>query len=308
MDQVSFLSVSGDYAQQRLDNFLLRHLKGVPKSRIYRLIRRGEVRVNKKRCKPEQRLEAGDTVRIPPIRQGEKREIALNKGSLAYLEACVLYEDSDLLVVDKPAGLASHGGSGLHYGLIEGLRALRPPGTYLELAHRIDKPTSGCLLIAKKPSLLKAIHEQWVQGKVEKAYDLLVYGKWPKHLTYVDAPLLKIAQKNGSRYIQVSEKGKTALTAFHVQKCYRATTLLEAQLHTGRTHQIRVHALHGGCPIVGDERYYTEASAAYGKKKGVKRLYLHAKRIKIHLEGWSQTLCFTSEKTFELPTQCLELK
>lgn len=307
MNEVSFLSVSTNYTGQRLDNFLVRNLKGVPKSRIYRLIRRGEVRINKKRCKPDQRLKAGDNVRIPPIRQGEKGEISIDRHGIAYLEGCILYEDSDLLVIDKPAGLAAHGGSGLHYGLIEALRALRPKEAYLELAHRIDKPTSGCLLIAKKPSLLKAIHEQWVKGKVEKTYDLLVYGKWPRHLTYVDAHLLKVHQKSGARTVEVNEKGKAALTAFHIQERYKDTTLLEAQLHTGRTHQIRVHALHAGFPIVGDHRYSTEASRAYAEGVDAKGLCLHAKRIKINLEGWSQALCFETEKRFDSPTKGIKV-
>ncbi|MHA7840707.1 MAG: RluA family pseudouridine synthase [Gammaproteobacteria bacterium] len=306
MNQVSFLSVSADYVGQRLDNFLIRNLKGVPKSHIYRLIRRGEVRINKKRCKPEQRLEFGDSVRIPPIRQGDKGEVSIHHDAIVYLEECILYEDNDLLVVNKPAGLATHGGTGLHYGLIEALRILRPKQSYLELAHRIDKPTSGCLLIAKKPSLLKAIHEQWTQGKVEKHYDLLVYGKWPKHLTYVDAPLLKIQQKGGGHKVQVSEKGKSSLTAFHVQQRYKKTTLLEAHLHTGRTHQIRVHAYHAGFPIVGDERYYTTASMAYDKQANYKRLCLHAKRIKITLEGWSQPLCFEVEANFLPPSSSVD--
>lgn len=283
VNQVSFCTVSPHYEGQRLDNFLFRHLKGVPHDHIYRAIRKGEVRVNKKRCKPIQRLQVQDEIRIPPLRQSisQQNEIAAN--NVNYLESCILYEDKDILAINKPAGLAVHGGSGLSYGVIEALRALRPKQSYLELAHRLDKPTSGCLLIAKKPSVLKVIQQEWKQGKVEKRYDLLVYGHWPEKLRRVDAPLLKITGDNLTHRVKVNSQGKSALTLFYIRERYQNTTLLEAHLKTGRTHQIRVHAAHKGYPIVGDERYGSQASQLYAQTMQCHQLCLHAKYLKIHL-------------------------
>lgn len=276
---VRLVDISDDQAGQRVDNFLLARLKGVPKSHIYRLLRKGEVRVNKGRIKPEYRLKAGDTVRIPPVRQAESAPLPTPGAGLRQLLAnSVLYEDSDLLVIDKPAGLAVHGGSGVDLGLIEALRAARDE-PFLELVHRLDKGTSGCLLVAKKRSALRSLQTQLREGLVKKTYLALVLGGWPKGLETVDAPLLKQNLPSGDNVVRPHVSGKNSVTHFRVLKRYANATLLEVDLETGRTHQIRVHSQMSGYPLVGDDKYGDDDPNRQARRRGLKRMFLHAHRL-----------------------------
>jgi 23S rRNA pseudouridine955/2504/2580 synthase len=274
---VQRLHISPAQAGQRIDNFLLRHLKGVPKSRIYRLLRKGEVRVNKGRIKPEYRLKTGDQVRIPPVRVSDSAPPAAPDGwTMEALADAVLYEDERLLVINKPAGMAVHGGSGQRYGVIEALRCLRPEAPYLELVHRLDRDTSGCLMIAKRRSELRMLHELLRQGGVDKHYLLLAQGDWSRGPHRVSAPLRKNLLRSGERVVRVDENGKPALTHFRFLESYGGASLMEADLRTGRTHQIRVHAAHAGHPLAGDEKYGDTEFNRIMRKLGLKRLFLHA--------------------------------
>jgi len=274
---VQWLDISAEQAGQRIDNFLLRVLKGVPKSRVYRLLRKGEVRVNKGRIGPEYRLQSGDKVRIPPVRVAEPPAGAPPPDAvLERLADAVIYEDERLLVLDKPAGIAVHGGSGLDYGVIEGLRALRPQAPYLELVHRLDRETSGCLMIAKKRSELRSLHELLRSGAIRKRYLLLVMGDWRNGPWKVDAALKKNQLSGGERIVRVDPTGKAALTRFRHLETYPGASLMEADLGTGRTHQIRVHAAHAGHPLAGDEKYGDPRFNRRLRELGLKRLFLHA--------------------------------
>ncbi len=277
---VRFVEVTEDHADQRIDNFLLRELKGVPKSYVYRILRRGEVRVNKGRIRANYRLQPGDQVRIPPVRLAEKEQKPPpGMRLLERLEQSVLYEDKRLLVLNKPSGVAVHGGSGLNHGVIEALRVLRPEEKQLELVHRLDRDTSGCLLIAKRRSALRTLHELLRTNRVDKRYIALVKGRWEKSKARVDAPLRKNTLQGGERVVRVDPEGKEALTEFYVRERYRDTTLVEARLMTGRTHQIRVHLAHLGTPILGDPKYGNDAANRDMKALGLKRLFLHAESI-----------------------------
>ena len=274
---VQWLDISAEQAGQRIDNFLLRILKGVPKSRVYRLLRKGEVRVNKGRIGPQYRLQSGDQVRIPPVRVAESPAGAPPPDAvLERLADAVIYEDERLLVLDKPAGIAVHGGSGLDYGVIEGLRALRPQAPYLELVHRLDRETSGCLMIAKKRSELRSLHDLLRGGAVRKRYLLLAMGDWRQGPWKVDAPLKKNQFSGGERIVRVDPEGKAALTRFRHLESYAGASLMEADLGTGRTHQIRVHAAHAGHPLAGDEKYGDPRFNRRLRELGLKRLFLHA--------------------------------
>lgn len=276
---VRFFDVSADEAGQRIDNFLLARIKGVPKSRIYRLVRRGEVRVNKGRIKPEYRVCAGDRVRVPPIRQAETAVAAApGAGLRALLDNSLLMETDDLLVVNKPAGLAVHGGSGISLGLIEALRAARSD-PFLELVHRLDRGTSGCLLVARKRRALKDLQRQLRDGQVGKTYVALVLGSWPKGLDRIDAPLRKSTLGSGERIVRPDVEGKQAITHFRVLRRFAAATLLEIGLETGRTHQIRVHCQLAGRPLVGDDKYGRDDDNKYFRSLGLKRMFLHAHRL-----------------------------
>lgn len=267
-------------AGQRIDNFLLTQLKGVPKSRIYRILRKGEVRVNRGRIKPDYRLQAGDSIRIPPLRLTPKPAAPRPaEHILAEVEASILYEDKLFLILNKPSGLAVHGGSGLSYGLIEALRALRPDAPFLELGHRLDRETSGVLVIAKRRSALRAFHAQLREGGMEKRYLALVKGRWRGGERRVEAPLRKNQLSSGERIVRVSADGKPALTLFRPVTIYSSATLLEAELITGRTHQVRVHAAHCGHPIAGDEKYGDENFNRQMAALGLKRLFLHARSL-----------------------------
>jgi 23S rRNA pseudouridine955/2504/2580 synthase len=273
---VQWLEISSELAGQRIDNFLLRHLKGVPKSRIYRLLRKGEVRVNRARKGPDYRLQAGDELRIPPVRRAERKPGAPSAAGLERLSSCIVYEDDRLLVLDKPSGMAVHGGSGQRFGVIEGLRALRPKAPFLELVHRLDRDTSGCLMVAKKRSELRAVHELLRSGAVKKKYLLLAWGDWSQGPYDIEAPLKKNQLQGGERLVVVNPEGKQAHTQFRFLDAYPHASMMEAELKTGRTHQIRVHALHAGHPLAGDPKYGDRNWNAILRQQGLKRLFLHA--------------------------------
>ncbi|MGS2720054.1 23S rRNA pseudouridine(955/2504/2580) synthase RluC [Paraglaciecola aestuariivivens] len=275
--KVQFVDIDPSLEGQRIDNYLRTFLKGVPKSLIYRILRKGEVRVNKKRVKPEYKLKANDQLRIPPIRVSEPTELpSTNLDKVSVLEHCILFEDDWLIVLNKPSGTAVHGGSGLSFGVIEALRALRPQQKFLELVHRLDRDTSGCLLVAKKRSALKVLHEQLRDKKVDKRYQALVAGEWAANRFKVKAPLLKNTLKSGERVVLVDEEGKPSETRYRVLESFAQGTLVEASPITGRTHQIRVHCLHAGHPIGGDNRYGDQAFDELAKQRGLNRLFLHA--------------------------------
>ncbi len=271
---------------QRIDNFLLRRLKGVPRSVIYRILRRGEVRVNARRVGPDYRLAAGDQVRVPPVRVAAERPAPQPGGAVAAaLQAAILYEDERLLIVNKPAGLAVHGGSGVSYGVIEALRALRPQDRELELVHRLDRDTSGCLMLAKRRSLLRLLHALQRDGRVEKRYLALLAGRWRRGTARVDAPLRKSVLQGGERMVRVAADGKEAVTELRVVERFADSTLVEAVLVTGRTHQIRVHAAHLGTPILGDAKYGGAQANRRCRDLGLRRLFLHASALAIHWPG-----------------------
>ncbi len=287
-DKVSYVTVTADAAGQRLDNFLLRLARGVPKSHIYRVVRSGEVRVNKARATVDQRLEEGDELRIPPMRTATPASAGTPppRGDVPP----VLFEDEHLLVVDKPAGLAAHGGSGIAHGLIERVRAARPHQPFLELAHRLDRETSGILLLAKSRKALVALHAMLREGRVEKRYLALVAGDWVNDRQHVKLPLTKYTTREGERRVVVDEEGgQPSHTIFNLQARLRsgseAFSLLEAELKTGRTHQIRVHLSHLGFPIVGDDKYgdfdlnKRVARGEFGVRLG--RMFLHAARTRL---------------------------
>ena len=285
-DSVRFLRIDASAEGQRVDNFLLRELKGVPKSHIYRLLRKGEVRVNKGRIKPEYKLQAGDELRVPPIRMAEPdAPPTVSRGLGEHLESAILFEDDALLVVNKPSGLAVHGGSGVSFGLIEALRALRPQAKFLELVHRLDRDTSGCIMVAKKRSALLKLHEALRGDGVDKRYLALVAGEWPAHKGRVEAPLEKNTLRSGERVVRVSANGKAALTEFRVVERFPQVTLVEARPITGRTHQIRVHAQFAGYPLACDDKYGDKAADARFRELGLNRLFLHAKSLSIEWQG-----------------------
>lgn len=276
---VTYILATADDAGQRLDNFLIKNLKGVPKSMIYRIIRSGEIRVNKGRVKPSSRIEANDSVRIPPIRRDAITENPAANPSHAALDsvaAAIIHEDSSLLVLNKPSGFAVHGGSGLNYGLIEALRVLRPNAPYLELVHRLDRDTSGCILIAKKRSRLRTLHQLLRANTMDKRYLLLVEGEVSWQTKRVDIALAKNILQSGERMVFADPNGKHALTHFSALAKGNGFSLLEARLETGRTHQIRVHCAASGFPICGDDKYGNRQLNRELDKKGLKRLFLHA--------------------------------
>jgi 23S rRNA pseudouridine955/2504/2580 synthase len=268
---VRLREVAGEEAGQRLDNYLLRVLKGVPRSRVYRLLRRGEVRVNSRRVAADYRLQAGDRVRIPPVRRAPAPPRAAGAGAAVAL----LYEDERLLVLDKAAGSAVHGGSGVRLGLIDQLRAARPQAPFLELAHRLDRDTSGCLMVAKKRSALRALHALLREGKVEKRYLALVAGDW-SNAGLVDVALDTSHRRGGERVVRVNAQGKAAASRFRAVERLRGATLVEVQTLSGRTHQIRVHAAHAGHPLAGDAKYGDAQFNALARSLGLRRLFLHA--------------------------------
>ena len=272
------LRIDDELAGQRIDNFLRRELPGLPKGRLYRILRKGEVRVNGGRVRADYRLQAGDEVRVPPARINAA-PAAVPPGKLDEIERMVIFEDKRLLVIIKPGGLAVHGGSGISHGAIELVRAARPELRDLSLVHRIDRETSGCLVMAKKRSALRELHELFRKGRVEKNYLALVLGDWQLGEQLVDAPLLVEHRKKGERHVVVSGAGKPAQTRMKLSRTFGKYSLLQCQPLTGRTHQIRVHAAHAGHPILGDERYGDEEANSVARQRGLKRLFLHAQSI-----------------------------
>jgi 23S rRNA pseudouridine955/2504/2580 synthase len=276
-DSVTWLEIDEGAAGQRIDNFLLRQLKGVPKSHIYRILRSGEVRVNSGRVDATCRLEVGDKVRVPPIRLAAQSEAGGK--TVGQFSGTILFEDDALLVVDKPAGTAVHGGSGVSHGVIEQLRHARPDLRFLELVHRLDKETSGVLLLAKKRSALTKLHAMMRDGQVEKHYFVLVKGHWHNQRQHVKLPLYKFLTESGERRVMVSEDGQASHTIFTLENAWTDFSLLDAELKTGRTHQIRVHLAHLGYPIAGDDKYGDFPLNKQLAKQGLKRMFLHAHRI-----------------------------
>lgn len=265
---------------QRLDNFLLRLLKGVPKTHVYRVIRSGEVRVNKGRAQADTRVATGDVVRVPPVRVAEKA--ADTAPAPPPREFPVLFEDEHLLAVDKPAGVAVHGGSGVSFGVIEQLRRARPDARFLELVHRLDKETSGVLLLAKKRSALTRLQDQFRERDTHKVYGAIVFGDWPRSLKVVDLPLLKGVDAAGERHVRVvaHEQARRSISLVKVVKAAQGLSLLDVTIKTGRTHQIRVHLAHHGHPIVGDPKYGDFArNKALARERGFARMALHARHI-----------------------------
>lgn len=292
-DSVSLIAIAEHEAGQRLDNYLIKILKGVPKSHIHRIIRAGEVRLNKKRCKPDSRIQAGDMLRIPPVRTAEKQRPSESRTpSAPAREFDIVYEDDALLVVNKPSGVAVHGGSGVSFGVIEQIRRARPDARYLELVHRLDKDTSGLLMIAKKRSALVKLHEAIRNDHPKKIYLALGVGKLPDDSFHVKLPLFKYTGAQGEKMVRVSEDGQSAHTIFRVlnrfsdgllhQVGLSHLTLVRATLKTGRTHQIRVHLQSQNCPIAGDERYGDYQANRRLQKLGLKRMFLHASEL--HLD------------------------
>jgi 23S rRNA pseudouridine955/2504/2580 synthase len=280
---VHTVEVPEDREGQRIDNFLTARLKGVPKSLVYRLLRTGQVRVNGKRAKPDHRLAAGDAVRIPPVRTAERADPgAPPAGQAARVEAAILAEDRDFLVIDKPAGVASHGGSGVSFGAIELLRSARPRDS-LELVHRLDRDTSGVLVLAKKRSALTALQAEIREGRVEKRYLALLMGTLPQQRLSVDAPLRKSVLQGGERMVRVDEDGKPSRSRFSEVERFGNATLAEIAIETGRTHQIRVHSAHIGHPVAGDEKYGDKDFNRAMRGAGLKRLFLHAARFEFSI-------------------------
>lgn len=279
-ESVTFIKVDESSEGQRIDNFLARHLKGVPKSHLYRIIRSGEVRVNKGRAEASRKLVLGDEVRIPPIRVSESvpKIATLPRGGIRLLDH-VLYRDDAIIILNKPAGMAVHGGSGVSLGVIEQLRLELPECRFLELAHRLDRETSGALILACKRSALVKLHDIFRENRVSKRYLALVNGQWKGPVQHVKVALHKYLNADGERRVMVSADGKAAHTIFRLRESWPDYTLLEAELKSGRTHQIRVHLAHLGFPIAGDDKYGDFARNRELAKNGLKRMFLHAWRV-----------------------------
>jgi len=301
---VRLLTVDADSAGQRLDNFLLRLLKGVPKTHVYRVIRSGEVRVNRGRAGADTRVAAGDLVRVPPVRVAAPRRS--DEAALAPArEFPVLFEDELLLAIDKPAGVAVHGGSGVSSGVIEQLRRARPGQRFLELVHRLDKETSGVLLLAKKRSALTSLQDQFRERDTHKVYAALVWGQWPKSLKVIDQPLLKTTDAAGERHVRVvspaHEQARRSITLVRLGAQLPGAALLDVTLKTGRTHQIRVHLAHAGHAIVGDPKYGDfAANKAFARRWGFGRMFLHARELGFDHPGTGERLRLVSP----LPAEC----
>lgn len=287
---------------QRIDNFLTRILKGVPRSLIYRILRTGEVRVNGGRVKPEHRLKAGDRVRLPPLQQKpEKESLAPSKSLREFIAAAVIHEDRDLIVLNKPAGVAVHGGSGLSFGVIEALRAMHPQLKELELVHRLDRDTSGCLLIAKRRAVLRELHATLREREMEKRYLALVCGRWPYGKKTIDLPLKTNLKQGGERVVKVHAQGQHAITTFEPKRHFaKLATLLDVSIGTGRTHQIRVHAAHAGYPVAGDEKYGDREKDAKLKPYGLSRMFLHAHSLTFTRREAAQPFTITAALPPEL--------
>ena len=300
---VKWLVVDEESAGQRLDNFLMRHLKGVPKTHVYRIIRSGEVRINKGRCSADSRVEAGDEIRVPPVRMSDKVAEKAARPAPAR-EFPPLLEDDHLLAIDKPAGVAVHGGSGVSFGVIEQLRQARPQARLLELVHRLDRETSGILLVAKKRSALKHLQDQFRERETGKTYLALVRGEWPVRLKVIDQPLHKYLLPDGERRVKVAAlddpDGMRSITLVKVAQRLQGCTLLEVTIKTGRTHQIRVHLASQGHPIAGDDKYGDFEWNKVLHKQGLKRMFLHAWRLQFNHPASGERVALQAELPPEL--------
>ena len=286
-----FVTVNEEQDDQRIDNYLIKLLKSVPKSHIYRILRKGEVRVNKGRVKASYRLQPGDVIRVPPIRLQLTDVPKANNRQLEWISNSILYEDNKFLVINKPSGLAVHGGSGISLGVIECLRQARPDAPHLELVHRLDRDTSGCLIIAKKRSALRYLHQLFQSNEVQKTYVALVKGRWQDGKRHVKAALTKNLLSSGERIVRVDSAGKAAHSIFEPLEIFDSASLVQVILKTGRTHQIRVHSAHIGCPIAGDEKYGDKEFNKQMKAYDVKRLFLHAQSVSfIHPDNQQRLL------------------
>jgi 23S rRNA pseudouridine955/2504/2580 synthase len=282
---VRLIEVDEGQHGQRVDNFLGRYLKGVPRAHLYRLLRTGQVRVNGRRVKPDTRVEAGDKVRVPPVRTGVASEpVSIPEAAGQRLDGAVLVEDAHVLVLNKPAGLPVHAGSGFRYGVIEALRGRREHAPMLELVHRLDRGTSGCLVIAKSRAALKELNQALRDGRVVKEYMALLAGHWRGGARTVDVALERRSGARSAATVHVDEAGKEAISEFRPLRHYRGATLVAVRIGTGRTHQIRVHAAHLGHPIAGDEKYGDFAFNREMRRAGLRRLFLHAQRIEFALQ------------------------
>ena len=298
---VQLLEISPRNEKQRLDNFLLSKLKGVPKSRVYKLLRSGQVRVNKGRKKADYRLEVGDIVRIPPVRMAEIDDSKAPQHLLDKISQSVIFEDSQLLVLNKPTGIAVHSGSKLKFGVIELLRQARPDAEMLELVHRLDRETSGCLVIAKSKDTLNKLHQNFRDkaDRMEKIYRAIVHGRWQGAEKNIDLPLLKNTLRGGERMVEVNPEGKEARSLFMPLEYRDSMSLMEIKIFTGRTHQIRVHAQAAGHPIAGDKKYGDNAFNSELKKMGFKRMFLHAYKLSFTLGTEHYDICAPMESEWQ---------
>lgn len=304
MGEVRWITVDDGSDGQRIDNFLRRRLKGLPRTRLYRLLRRGEVRVNGGRIKPDYRLEVGDKIRLPPVRTGETAPAEPSQRVLERLSEAIVHEDDDLLVVAKPSGMAVHAGSGVAYGVVEALRRLRPEAGYLDLAHRLDRHTSGLLILCKGRQALASVHDQFREGSVDKRYLTLLRGRLPRGERPVAAKLARHTGKGGETMVEVASDGKPSQTVFNTVERLNDWTLARARPVTGRMHQIRVHAAHAGYPVGGDERYGDGEANRRLREAGLRRLFLHAERVSLnHPRGGKITLEAAAPSDL---TTCLE--
>ena len=302
---VQYVEAGEGDAGQRLDNFLVRVLKGVPRTHVYRLLRKGEVRVNSKRARPDQRVSAGDRIRLPPIRRPEpaaEGRVRPPSPSLVKLVTdAIVYEDDDLLVLNKPAGVAVHGGSGMAHGVIEVLRAARPDARELDLVHRLDRETSGCLIVAKRRAALRDLHAQLREGRAEKRYLTLVCGKWDLGQKRIELPLATGERRGGERHVAVRSHGQLAVSTFRpVQFFGTVATLMEVEIGTGKTHQIRVHAAYAGHPVAGDDKYGDRERNEVLKGYGLSRMFLHAASIGVDRPGTHEPLHVSAPLSTEL--------
>lgn len=303
--KVAYVEAGEGEAGQRIDNFLARILKDVPRSRLYRILRRGEVRVNGKRAAASQRLVAGDRIRLPPLQRGTAMQQdaprAPSRALREFVTSAVIYEDRDLIVLNKPAGVAVHGGSGLNFGVIEALRAAHPELAELELVHRLDRETSGCLLVAKRRAVLRELHALLRERRMEKRYLALVVGRWPFGAKTIELPLMTHQRQGGERVVRVHAAGREASTRFEpLQHFGKMATLLDVSLGTGRTHQIRVHAAHAGHPIAGDEKYCERELDARIRAEGLQRMFLHAHSLSFTRPGADEPFTVTAPLPPEL--------
>lgn len=293
---VQFIDIRADQAGQRIDNFLITLEKGVPKSRIYRALRKGEVRVNKGRIKQTYRLQAGDQVRVPPLRVSEKVVITeLSESLTDALESAILMEDDDILVINKPAGLAVHAGSQIQLGVIEAMRIIRPKNRFVELVHRLDRDTSGCLVLAKSRAALLNLQQQMKASETDKRYLTLTRGKWPAQENIVDLALQKNSLSSGERMVVPDINGKKSKTLFEVKQEFSGCQLVAAKLYTGRTHQIRVHSASQSHPVAGDEKYGDREFNKRLRQYGLKRMFLHAWQLSLKHPLTDEPLTFTAE-------------